>query len=132
MRTYQEHDFAAWLSFEGRRRSEGRPQARETMAPLAASLVERPGGRRTPASLGCSAPSQGAWRTASRSAGHLRHWCPAPPGAPFPRSEGDEKGKGRARQPEKAKWPGSIALASKPVPLGGYARVWLVRYNREW
>jgi hypothetical protein len=66
--------------------------------------------RRTPASLDARA-SQGARRTASWSAGHLRHWCPAPPGAPCPSFEADGKGERASLAARNVKWPGSMALA---------------------
>jgi hypothetical protein len=110
IRTYQERDFGCAF-IRGRQRSEGRPRARETMAPLATSLVERRGGAAPLRYWGARA-SLGARRTAlgpSRCpAGHL-----APPGAPSPRFEGDGKGEGRARQPEKVKWPGGEARARR-------------------
>src|SRR5690242_13494115 len=97
-RTYQERVSSRHRRLAGDEASETR--ARETMAPLAVSLWWSAGRRRPPASLG------GA-RLAKARAGPVgpagpTSLGPAPPGAPFPRFEGDgKKGKGRARQPEK-------------------------------
>jgi hypothetical protein len=70
------------------------------MAPFAASVVER---REAPPPYvtGGRAPPYEARAGPDGPAGPTS-LGPAPPGAPFPRFEGDgKKGKGRARQPEK-------------------------------
>src|SRR5262245_29651859 len=85
-------------SVESRKRSEGPPRTRDTMAPFASSLVERREAP-PPTSLGgaCLREARGGpdGPSGPTSLG------PAPPGAPFPRLEGDGKrGKGGPGSPK--------------------------------